>query len=488
MEAGYNSYLLGNLLFTFLVNVGAHGEFVPEAAREVPTLANGGISRDGLRVVYHLRRDIRWEDGVALTARDCVFTYRAILNPRNALPTRAGYDAIASVTAPDDATVVVKLKHRYSPLVDTFLAPDFNYPILPAHVLARYTELNDVPFDAKPIGSGPFRVVSWTRGDRLTLARNDSFFRGRPRLAGMEIHFVPSPDTIAVQLATHELDAAFALPTSSVLRLRAIPQLDVKETPIAGVTLVYFNTIREPLRELAVRRAIALAIDRPRLVADATAGVANARDAQRGLFSWAYRPVSDIPFDPAAAARLLDGAGWRVSSDGIRARNGRRLTLTLVAASNASGVWTATLQQQLARTGIDVSVKTYAPMQFSAPAAAGGPMAGQNFDLAIYSLLVNAGDPDVSQYFGCAQRAPHGFNFSGLCDPALEGPQLDGMATFDTQRRVADTVAEERALLSLVPILVLAQTRQIDAYGSRLRGFTPELLAFAKSWEWSLAQ
>jgi peptide/nickel transport system substrate-binding protein len=434
-----------------------------------------------------LRRDIRWQDGVALTARDCVFTYRAILNPRNALPTRAGYDAIASVTAPDDATVVVRLKHRYSPLIDTFLAPDFNYPILPAHVLARYGELNDVPFDAKPIGSGPFRVVAWTRGDRLMLARNDGFFRGRPRLAGMEIHFVPSPDTIAVQLATHELDAAFALPTSLVPRLRAISELDVKQTPIAGVTLLYFNTTREPLRELAVRRAIALAIDRPLLVADATAGVATARDAQRGLFSWAYRPVSDIPFDPAAAARLLDAAGWRVSSGGTRVRNGQRLGLTLVTASNVSGVWAATLQQQLARIGIDVTIKTYTPMQFSAPASAGGPLEGQNFDLAFYSLLVNAGDPDVSQYFGCAQRAPYGFNFSGLCDPALEAPQRDGMSTFDTERRVRDTVSEERALVSLVPVLVLAQTRQIDAYGPGLRGFTPELLAFAKSWEWSLA-
>ena len=114
LEEGEISEQLGQLLYTFLVTVDNHGNQVPEAAREVPTRRNGGIAADGLRIVYHLRRDIRWQDGARLTARDCVFTFAAIANPRNNLPSRAGYDQIRSVTAPDDATVVVRLKQPYA--------------------------------------------------------------------------------------------------------------------------------------------------------------------------------------------------------------------------------------------------------------------------------------------------------------------------------------------------------------------------------------
>ena len=96
---------------------------MPEVAREVPTVANRGISADGTRITFHLRHGVRWQDGIPLTSRDVVFTYRAVMNPRNAIPSRYGYDRISSVEAPDPYTVVVMTRSAvFADRVDSFSA------------------------------------------------------------------------------------------------------------------------------------------------------------------------------------------------------------------------------------------------------------------------------------------------------------------------------------------------------------------------------
>ena len=478
---------LGQLLFTFLVTVDEHGNQVPEAARAVPTLRNGGISSDGLRVVYHLRKDIRWQDGTPLTAYDCVFTYAAIMNPRNNLPSRAGYTQIRSVSAPDGATVVVTLKRPYSPITDAFLAPDYNYPILPAHLLARYPDINEIPFNTRPVGSGPFRVLDWQRGDRLTVVRNDAFFRGRPKLARIVIKFVPSFDTIANQLLTHELDAGFTLESRQYRRLRDVPGLRTKVTPVAGTLLLFFNTVHGPTTDVRVRRAIVASIDARTLVRDVTDGMYGPEDAMRGLFTWAYTPIPELPYDPHAAARILEQAGWKKAGDGFRYKNGERLALTIATSTVLPTVLVTGLQQGLQQVGVDATIKAYTSTLYSAPAAMGGPVFGLRFNLATYQLLVGAGDPDTLPYFGCAERPPAGFNASGFCDPALEAAQRDGASTYDRARRVHYAQLVERLLRDRAPLLVLDQTREFDAYTSRLSGFKPAAYTpYWNVWNWSL--
>ena len=476
------------LVFSFLVTIDAHGALVPDAAREVPTRRNGGVSRDGLRIVYHLRRGIRWQDGAPLTARDCAFTYRAIVNPRNDLPSRAGYEYIRSVTAPDDTTVVVTLARPYAPIVDAFLAPDYNYPIMPEHLLAKYADVNAIPYDGKPIGSGPFRVASWRRGDSLTLVRNDGYFRGPAKLARIVVTFVPDPATVVNELRTGEIDAAFALPPVYVRQVRALPHVAVRTTPFAAAIMLYFNTVAGPTADAAVRRALVAAIDLPKLVHDGTDGVDDAHDPMRGLFAWGYRHVPDPVFDLDASERALDGAGWRRGTDGIRVKNGERLSLTLVASTTTSNVLTTGIQQAMRRIGADLAIKAFNPTEFQAPASSGGPMFGQRFSLALFNLYANGGDPDVLPYFGCAERVPHGFNFSGYCEPAFEAAAQDGARSYDGERRIRDGVTIERAIHDEAPFLALSQIRELDAYTTRFGGFEPA--AYTPYWNvrgWSLS-
>ena len=127
--------MLCTLIFSYLELIGPDGKLVPDLVRAVPTRANGGISSDGRTITCHLRDDVRWHDGVPLTAHDVVFAVRAILDPRNNVDSRDPYARSRDVTAPDEHTVVVRLRERDAVIVGLFFTADSNYAILPAHLL-----------------------------------------------------------------------------------------------------------------------------------------------------------------------------------------------------------------------------------------------------------------------------------------------------------------------------------------------------------------
>jgi peptide/nickel transport system substrate-binding protein len=191
-DAGYLNAELSSLAFSYLVASVHDGELTADAAATVPRLANSGISRDGLTFTYHLRPGIRWQDGVALTARDVIFTYHLIMNPATIVPVRDGFDRIVSITALDPLTVRVRIKKPYAPFLLDFLGPQSITPILPEHLLRGERDLLHAHFNTAAIGSGPYRIASWRRGDRMVLLANPTYFLGAPKIARIELRFVPN--------------------------------------------------------------------------------------------------------------------------------------------------------------------------------------------------------------------------------------------------------------------------------------------------------
>ena len=127
---------VAQFLFSGLIRYDRDGNPIPDAAREVPTQRNGGISADGKTITYHLRPNVRFADGVPLTADDVVFTFQQIMNPRNNVPYHFPYDEAVSVTAPDPHTVVAKLRAPSAPFVAGFFRCGAQGAILPKHLLA----------------------------------------------------------------------------------------------------------------------------------------------------------------------------------------------------------------------------------------------------------------------------------------------------------------------------------------------------------------
>ncbi len=144
---------LANLMFEPLLSADAKGNPVPILATSVPSIENGGVSKNGLTITYTLRRNAMWTDGVKVTSKDVKWSWQAIMNPSNNIVSRHGYDYVKSVDTPDDFTVVVHLKEKFSPFVNTFFAmSDQPMPVAPEHVLSKYPDLNQIPFDSRPDG------------------------------------------------------------------------------------------------------------------------------------------------------------------------------------------------------------------------------------------------------------------------------------------------------------------------------------------------
>ncbi len=482
-----------HLFMSYLVEVDDRNQLVPEIAARIPSVRNGDIARDGMTVTYRLRRGVVWQDGAPLNASDVVFSFHAIMNPKNNVISRVGYDRIQSVTTRGDNTVVVHMKRRFSPILSYFFCAQGNAAILPAHLLARYPDLNRIAFNQKPVGSGPYQVVQWLHNDRITLKANPLYWRGKPKISQIVFKIIPDPNTQAMQVRTGEVDAYLGVDPENYQRVADLPQHITKLTPLADIHDLHFNFKDPIVKDLRIRRAVALAIDRKRLVREATKGVDLIVDGDQPSFSWAYDAhAPHAVYDPKAAGALLDAAGWQRRADGTRMKGGSRLEIQLAMAPagvTASRIVAAVVQDDLRAVGIDVIQKQYPIGLFWGQPQNGGVLQGAKYQMAYNAWWVQGPDPDDSWNFACDQFPPAGQNYYFWCDRRADSAMSDALETFDRDRRKRDYAVVQEEIGAAVPIIPLWEVRRIDTYTRRLVGFSPSPSGstFWNAWRWSMS-
>jgi peptide/nickel transport system substrate-binding protein len=488
LHIDYNAYELDNLVYSMLLQQDADGRLVPDLATNVPSMANGQISSDGLRIVYHLRRNARWQDGALVTAADVTFTYAAIMNLRTAIPSRDGYDRVERIETPDPHKIVVHLKRRFSSFLSFFFAPGQGYPVLPAHLLARYASLNEVPFNTSPVGSGPYRVTRWKRGDQLELEANSAYFDGAPRIKRVVVRYVTNGTTIMNELRSREADVYFMADPVEAEFGAGNGAITVQSHPIAGVEQIFIDNQDAILRDPRIRHALALSLNIPFIAHAVGHGFFSPHGAQRGQFYWAFDPrVPDLLYDPAAADQLFDDAGWHRRADGMRFKGRRPLLVEFAYQSGRpmdSSIAVFFTQAARAR-GVAVTLKSYRIEQYVAPATLGGPLYAGRFQTAL--LSGGFADPDVSHVFGCEAVAPRGYNFSRYCNRTFDAEGRMAGSTFDPATRAKAYAVQQRILARDLPSIVMWQDREIDIIPTRLRGFAPSIMSpFYHASRWSL--
>ena len=487
-ENGTASKEFGELLFSYLLTWNNHGQLVPDVAKQVPTLANGGISSDGLTITYHLRSDVRFSDGSRLTANDCIATLHAIMNPHSLVQSRYGYDRIGAADAPTPDTLVIHLRRPFAPILTLFFAP-MGFPILPAHIITHITDLNTATFNEAPIGSGPYRVVRWSHGDRIDLVANSHFYRGSPHIAHLIIRFIPNPDVAIEQLQTGEAQFFFNDEDwSTIPQLRTLANVTTLVTPMNGIGALIFNTQSSPTNDIAIRRAVALGLNIPTLVSRSYRNAIHARHATRGLFMVAAndRAWPMLPYRPDLAARSLARNGWKRNGQDIRTKDGRplRMLLAIAAGTPSEAAMAAQIRQELLAIGIDVEIKTYAMTQFAAPAEAGGPVYGGKFNLALYPF-VPGDDPDTTDQFACNRIPPNGYNKPRICDPKIDALLLAGRENYNPVLRAKIYRQLQQRLARDLPMLPLFQARGVNAFTSRLHGVSGSVATvFWNAYHW----
>jgi peptide/nickel transport system substrate-binding protein len=486
---------LSAFLFSYTVIYDEHARPVPDALARIPTVANGDVARDGLTLRYRLRRNVTWHDGAPLTCRDLRFTWQVVMNPHNNVVTTDGYKDIKEVDCRDPYVAVVRMKRVYAPFLQQLWSVNGNAPILPEHLLARYNDdrgsFNTAPYQSAPVGSGPFRFAGWDRGSEVRLKAYPGYFRGRPKLDEVIYKILPDSNTLVTQLQTHELDLIFHGPASQWQRLRAIPGTVAIAPAIYTYDHVDFNLRRPIFADRRVRAALALALDRPAMLAKIDNGFGELAPAdQSPSLSIAYDRSIPLPrFDPATARALLDAAGWRVGSDGIRIRNGQRFAFTIgVAAESSAGRRLEELVQRYWHdVGADVTVKN-APSSAFFDNTANGVLQGGKYDTAIFAWAATA-DPDDSAIYSAHNLAPHGQNALFWTDAAATAAMDDALSTIDMRRRVADYHVVQRRIAREVPFITLWFRHEPEVYNDDLKGLraTPVITTpFWNTWEYSI--
>ncbi len=300
-----------------------------------PALAESWeISEDGLVYTFHLRQGVKWHDGTEFTAEDVLFTFEAVLLEENAIDWRPNLmqgDQPMQFEAVDDYTVRVTLNEP-----DATVLTALSIPIVPAHAFDSVNML-DAPYNTNPIATGPFKFVEWNTGESIILEANQDYWRGAPCLDRIVIRFIEGPDNTANALLAGELDFA-RVDGADVTPFQDNPDFEMVTAPRDLMRYVGFNVQSPIYSDPAVRRALAVGLDRQAIIDIAAGGYGVLADSVFNSAVFMYEPGRNepYPYDPELAQEMLAEAGWTDSDgDGILDKDGQPMAMRLVYA----GYW-----------------------------------------------------------------------------------------------------------------------------------------------------
>jgi peptide/nickel transport system substrate-binding protein len=409
-------------------------------------LADSWSTPDPLTYVFHLRRGIHFHDGRALAAPDVKYTFDSILNPATHSPKRGAFRMVASIDAPDAATVVFHLSEPYASLLWNLARPAVG--IVPHDASAD--------FSRHPIGSGPFRFVSQSQDEEVIVERQPDYFRGAPKTARIRFRVVPDAVVRALELRKGSADLEMSsLSPDMIPVLSRQPALAV--TQRAGTNFGYlgFNLEDPILANHEVRQALAFATDREALIRYLLHGQARIATGILPPNHWAYEQnVAQYALDPARAEQTLNAAGFP------RRQNGTRFKVVLKTSTEEQArLIGAVLQEQWRRIGVDLELRPLELATLLADAASG------NFQLT-YSRWVGANnDPDVFEFVFSSKRfPPDGANRGHYRNPRIDALVDQIRTETDREKRKVLCSEVQKILADDLPYLPLWFTDVVSVH------------------------
>jgi len=392
------------------------------------------VSDDGLTYTFHLHEHVTFCSGKALTAHDVVASYKRWLDPdtRGLERWRAG--PVASITAADDHTVIYQLKQPYNEL----LMQMANY----IHAIINIDQVRALgpDFGMRGLdGTGPYCFQSWTPRNEVVLTRHDGYDWGpsvyadpRPKVARIVWKVVPEESTRLTALQSGQADLSYYLPHWAIAELKANPRLAVsRAAPYYWTGFMGFKTDKPVINDVRVRRALNLAVDRQALTENIFFGQA----APATSMIATNTPAGDnaiYRYDPDAARRLLDEAGWALAADGYRYKDGQKLSILHYAINSYWKDIVEAIQGDLRKVGAELRIQLFDAT------AVWGRLATQEFDTFTMSFGYMSTNEALNSYFLSASiPTPNRMNWNdpqtdawlAAADQALDAKEADAIAS-----------------------------------------------------------
>jgi peptide/nickel transport system substrate-binding protein len=406
-----DEYVYNNLVFNGLTRLDEDQAIQPDLAEK------WSFSPDLTSWTFTLRQGVKFHDGSPMTAADVVAVFRRMADPATVAPSASNFDMVAAVEAPDELTVTFKLSFPYGAFAE--LLSDRQVKIVPRSRVAQLA--------TQPIGTGPFRFVSYSAGDRMVLARNPDYFEpGLPKLDGIELLIIPEMSAKIAGLRSGEIDIVWDLPLDQVKTLSGDKSLRVESVASGAWDAVVMNNDTKPFNDPRVRKAFNLGVSKDDVV-------------DLVLFGQGVPTISPIPpthpfyahdiptapADPDAARKLLAEAGYP---------NGIKIPIIVPVERPVRERLGVALQQLLQPAGFDLQVQRVSYSSYSAQVSGKAPLYVEGFfgratiDASTYPFLHSDGiwDKRLWHYKNAAvDAALAAARLSG--DPAVQRTQYVAM-------------------------------------------------------------
>ncbi|MFE0206026.1 ABC transporter substrate-binding protein [Streptomyces sp. NPDC058985] len=429
----------------------------PALAAALPKIADGGLT-----YTYTLRKGVKFSDGEPLTAQDVVYTYRTVLDEKTNYTARSELDAVKDVRATGDDTVVFTLKYPYAAFAARTVLP-----VVPEH-LAGGQDPNTGDFNTKPVGTGPYVLTNWSKGEKLAFKANPHYWGDKPTVKSFTMAVVADDNVRATRLRSGDLDGA-VLPPNLAATFKNDEGKRTYEARSYDFRAVTLPTSGKVTGDRAIRRALDAAVDRRAMVDKILDGAGRPAYGPLPVDDPWYERAIERPRDLAKAERLLDEAGWKAGSGGIRAKDGQRASFTLYYPSGDKVRQDHALAyaSDAKKAGIEVKVEgaTWEVIE---------PRMGRDAVLAGFGSV---GDPDFGLYTLLhSSLAGDGFNnMAHYDDPAVDQALDAGRRTQDPKTRAAAYGKLQKALVENPGYTFLTHIDHLYVLADRWDGLTTQL-------------
>jgi len=458
------------------------GSLVPDLAAEIPSEANGGISDGGLAWKVKLRAGVTWHDGTPFTAEDVKYTLELINAPGFKARTRVGHALVRDIKVTGPLEISWRMEKAYAP----YLALLSNTFIVPKHLLEKAADPNTAPYNAAPVGTGPFKWGTRTPGDNIQLVANEKYHGKGPYLERAVLKYVPDQTALYAQFRTGQVDLIIGtgIPANFYAEAVKLPGRKVMKIPSASLEILMPNLEHPVLKDKAVRQALDASINKQAIIDIIYYGTHTPTESFAPQESWAYNPkLPKQEYNLAKANKILDDAGWKRSGSGTRMKDGVPLTF---AVSTTTGAALREQAQQLMmqdwqQVGVKMTINNM-------PAAViwGDFYTRSKFDsLVVGTAFRTVIDPDPAHRFGSdaiPAKSGNGANQMQWQNADADALMKEGQTTFDQEKRKAIYFKLQELVREELPILPIFQYAPIEGYKEGLIGFEPNVNARQNTW------
>ncbi|HVM00532.1 MAG TPA: ABC transporter substrate-binding protein [Egibacteraceae bacterium] len=468
------THTAAELLYNGLVELDDDLNPVPELATDWDVEDDGALYR------FHLRDDVTWHDGEPFTSEDVRYSFEEVLTTLHSRTAASVGQALDAIETPDDHTVEFHFTEPYAPLLLQLDVTEA--PIIPAHVYAG-TDPEENPANTNPVGTGPFRFVSYSPDEEIRLERNEDYFKeDLPYLDEVVMRVVPDDPSAVIALEAGEVDWLWNVPGPDLERLQANDEVELLTTdrnPGGSncIMTLSFNLENPFFADVDVRRAIAHAIDRDLYVEQILFGQGRVAEAPIASgIAYAHGDVDLPDFDVEQADELLEAAGWQREGDGVRVaqgvdgvEDGTALAFDFLHFPTFAR-YGELLRTQLAEVGIDLELRPLEPPVF-APTVFGD----RDFDTNVISYC-NGNDPEIgvrrqihSEQIGSVPFS----NAAAYANPRVDELLDEAQRTIDLDERGELYQELQEILAEELPYVWIVETEGTRAHSAFCDGFKP---------------